>query len=91
MEANKNPFSLSLQAQEEEAEERRASSRAVMEDPDLDRMIEQEPDYEDASENMKIIEEKAKLWTQTQRITTPRDCSAPTSFPAAVVADSQPT
>lgn len=74
MEANKNPFSLSLQAQEEEVEERRASSRAVIEDPDLDRMIEQEPDYEEASENMKIIEEKAKLWTQTQRITTPRDC-----------------
>ncbi len=44
----------------------------MVEDPDLNKMIEQEPDYQEDSEKMKIIEEKAKLWSKTQRITTPR-------------------
>jgi hypothetical protein len=35
-------------------------------------MIEQEPDYQEDSESMKIIEEKAKAWNKSMRINTPR-------------------
>jgi hypothetical protein len=40
MEPNKNPFSLSLQAQYEQENEGRDSARAAVEDPDLNKMIE---------------------------------------------------
>lgn len=38
----------------------------------MKKMIEQEPDYEEDSEQMKIIQEKAKAWTKSQRNNTPR-------------------
>ena len=90
MEASKNPFSLSLQASIQEDKDEGSSRRGVEEDPELENMIEQEPDYQEDSEQMKIIEEKAKAWTKSQRMTTPRGAPAvQTAFPPEVVSEIQ--
>jgi hypothetical protein len=72
MEMSKNPFSLSLQTSNADENEGSISSQGVEEDPDLKKMIEQEPDYQEDQEQMKIIEERAKAWTKSQRNNTPR-------------------
>ena len=72
MEMNQNPFSLSLQPSSPDKNEGEYTATGVEEDPDLKKMIEQEPDYQEDSEQMKIIEERAKAWTKSQRNNTPR-------------------
>ena len=72
MEMTQNPFSVSLLPQGADDNEDNYSATGVEEDPDLKKMIEQEPDYEEDSEQMKIIQEKAKAWTKSQRNNTPR-------------------
>lgn len=54
-----------MQATFEEEHEGRSSARAVEEDTDLNKMIEQEPEYEEDSEQMKLIQQKAKAWTKS--------------------------
>lgn len=60
-----------------------------MADPDLNNMIEQEPDYDEESEQVQLIQQKAKEWAMRNGILTPRDKAPHSTFPDSVINDTE--